>query len=76
VLAVVFPLDAQGLRSLPQRCWACPARHLCLRTALDSPDGQVLRAKAMERGRPGGLAAGLRRWSRLKELRRTRGGKR
>ena len=70
ILEEVFPEGDEGLREVPQACFDCPERVLCLKAALKTKEGLEMREGMLDRGPVGGLAGRLRRWSRKKELSR------
>ncbi len=68
ILDRVFPVGAEGLRQVPAACFECPDRTACLRAAMQTRDGLILRESILERSPAKGLAGRLRRWSDRKRL--------
>ncbi len=69
VLEKVFPMTAQGLREVQERCWNCELRVECLRQAQSRADQRRTLNEEMigrQSARVGGVAGFLQRWSRLK----------
>jgi hypothetical protein len=70
ILDRVFPLEAGGLREVPEPCLRCPERVQCLRSALSSREGLLMKEEMMERAERAGMMGRLERWSRKKQLSR------
>jgi len=74
-LDLVFPMGRQGLREVPEGCFACPERTACMRAALKTKPGIAMQEEAVDRSTASGLRGRVLRWSRKKELERMARGK-
>lgn len=68
ILDKVFPVGREGLREIVPTCFDCPEKGPCLKAALATREGLVLRGEALERTPARGLVGRLKRWSERKEL--------
>jgi hypothetical protein len=66
----IFPKGEEGLREVVPGCMKCPERVECLRAALDSPDGIVVKSEMLDRAAESGMVGRIRRWSDKKHLHR------
>ncbi len=71
VLDIVFPKGEDGLRTVPEACFACSHKTECLKTAM-SEESQGLKAQAefVDRAYESGMIGFLERWSEKKALHR------
>lgn len=67
-LECVFPKGEDGLRHSPKKCLPCSEKIECLRTAVQSDEGQVVREEKLERAYESGHIGFLERWSRKKKF--------
>ncbi|MCF8061887.1 MAG: hypothetical protein K9M82_05175 [Deltaproteobacteria bacterium] len=70
ILDRVFPMGEQGLREVPEACFACPERTACMRVAMRTKQGIAMQEDALDRSPASGLRGRILRWSRKKELER------
>jgi hypothetical protein len=63
-------MGERGLREVVPQCLECPERVECLRAALDSPDGIVVKEEMVDRAAESGMVGRIRRWSDKKHLNR------
>ncbi len=68
-LECVFPKGDDGLRHTPQQCLPCPEKVECLRTAVASEDGRIVREEKLDREYAAGHIGFVERWSRKKGFR-------
>lgn len=66
----VFPMQADGLRAVPEACMRCKDKTACLRKALSGRDGVHVREEMIDRAYRGGIVGFLQRWSQKKSLNR------
>jgi hypothetical protein len=69
----VFPQGPEGLREVPEPCTPCPVKVECLKSAINQGQGaqEIGRELASrEQEQLGGVAGFVRRWSRLKSLKK------
>lgn len=67
-LECVFPKSEDGLRHTPQQCLQCSEKVECLRTAVQSEEGQIVREEKLDRAYASGHVSFLERWSRKKKF--------
>jgi hypothetical protein len=67
-LDIVFPLGDDGLRHTPPVCLNCSEKTPCLREAVQSKKGGLIREKFIEPADQSGLFRFFERWSRTKTL--------
>ena len=67
-LECVFPKSEDGLRHTPQPCLQCSEKVECLRTAVQSEEGQIVREEKLDRAYASGHVGFLERWSRKKKF--------
>ncbi len=67
-LECVFPKGADGLRHTPEQCLPCSEKVECLRTAVQSEDGQIVKEEKLDRAYDSGHIGFLERWSRRKKF--------
>jgi hypothetical protein len=70
ILDIVFPRTDDGLRTTPDKCFECPYKTECLRTAMKKSDGLKVREEVVDRAYESGMIGFLGRWSKKKELNR------
>mgnify|MGYP001173870722 CR=1 FL=1 len=64
----VFPMGKGGLREVPLKCFACPDKKACLKTALKTKKGIGLRGEILDRAPAKGMVGWVKRWSEKKML--------
>jgi hypothetical protein len=69
-LAIVFPMQADGLRVTPEECLRCVRKTECLRTAMAHRNGLRVREEMLERAYRGGVISFFQRWSQKKSIHR------
>ena len=70
ILEEVFPMGKDGLREVVPRCMECEKRVECLRSALDTQEGLILKGEVVDRAADRRLIGRIRRWSDKKDLHR------
>ena len=70
ILDRVFPMGDKGLREVVPLCMECEERVECLRVALDSPEGLILKEETLDRAAESGMLGRIRMWSDKKHLQR------
>jgi len=73
-LDCVFPKSGDGLRHTPTGCQQCPAKVDCLRAAVNSEDGQIVKEEKMDRAYASGHIGFLERWAQKKTYRQRKKG--
>jgi len=68
ILDKVFPVGENGLRGIIPECFQCPERTQCLKSALLTEEGLIMRADILDRAAAGGMIGRLKLWSQKKEL--------
>jgi hypothetical protein len=68
ILENVFPKRPDGLRQTPESCMVCYCKTLCLRTAVENPDGLKVKEEMIDRAYVSGTIGFLQRWSKRKSL--------
>jgi hypothetical protein len=71
----VFPMGQDGLRAVPDDCFLCNLRVLCLKTALDSPKGLEIKEEKIIQSDDLTIVKRLRLWSLKKSAERERSSK-
>ena len=66
----VFPMTDSGFRESPESCRVCLYKTECLRTAMQTPDGAIVKQEALDRAYASGMVGFWTRWSRKKALQR------
>lgn len=72
VLEIVFPQAGSGLRESPDKCFDCPWKTECLKSAMLESAGLQMREEVVDRAYRSGMMSFFERWSKKKELHRKR----
>ena len=64
-LSAVFPEKSNGLREVPESCMNCTEKILCLKKALETKDGILMKLEKKP-VREKGFKSRIRRWSEKK----------
>ena len=70
ILDEVFPVGEKGLREIVPDCFNCEDRLPCLKEAISTKDGIVMRSDALHRSSNNGFIGRIKKWSHMKELSR------
>ncbi|OQY60145.1 MAG: hypothetical protein B6245_02975 [Desulfobacteraceae bacterium 4572_88] len=68
VLEIVFPKGEDGFRHTPEKCYECPHKTDCLRTAMGKSGGLEVREECVDRAYESGMIGFLERWSKKKTI--------
>jgi len=72
-LEEVFPMGKDGLRHVPERCMPCYCKTECLKQAVKSREGDVVKQEMLERAEASGRIGFFERWSKRKALAKAKG---